>query len=147
MLSGLVAGSGERENFAALIKRNLRNQMRGIAKTVDTEPACFTRFAERTIAQHPSTEQRGNIDIIVFVRQMKTKARISDCKLGVAAIDRITGELGTVAKIFTVGSTISAFAIRPPEPGNADALADFKSADAIANLFDACDDLMPKNQR
>jgi len=53
---------------------------------------------------------------------MKTVARIRNDELRVAAVDVVTGELRVFAEIFAVRSTIDAFAIRPAEPRNSDAI-------------------------
>src|ERR1043166_4235162 len=78
---------------------------------------------------------------------METKSRIGDGEPGVATIDGVAGEARAVAKIFAIRSTISAFAVRPAKPRNADGLAHGKSLDAFADLFDAADDLVPGNER
>ena len=78
---------------------------------------------------------------------MKTKSRVPDGKLGITAVDGIAGEACAIAKIFAIGSTINAFAVRPAQPWNTDAVTGRKSFDALTDLFDASNDLMPGDER
>ena len=106
--------------------------------------ACFTI---RAVAEHSGTKERRNIDIVVFVRQMKTKSRVDDGEIGVTTVNGIAGETCTIAKILTRRSIITAFAAGPAEPRNADALANGKFLDAFGDLFEAADDLVAGNER
>src|SRR6266581_1630361 len=106
--------------------------------------ACFTI---RAVAEHSGTKERRNINIVVFVRQTKTKSRVDDGEIGVTTVNGIAGEPRAIAKILARRSTITAFAAGPGEPGDADALANGKSLDAFADLFEAADDLVAGNER
>ena len=78
---------------------------------------------------------------------MKTKSRISHGELGIAAVDRVTGETCAVAKILPVRTTIDTFAIGPAEPGNAHPIAHFKlRIFATTDFFDGADNLVSGNQ-
>src|SRR5438876_12225623 len=81
-------------------------------------------FAIGAIAEHAGAQKRRHIDIVVVVRQMKTKSRVCDGELGVATVDVVAGELRAIAKIFPIRSTIDAIAVGPTEPGNTDAITD-----------------------
>src|SRR5204862_7737925 len=111
------------------------------------KPMRIASFPVRPITEHSRAEERRKIDIVVLLGQMKTVARVRDGELGVAAVDVVAGKFSFIAKILPVRSTISAFAIRPAEPLNTDAIADLKSIDVLAELFDTPDDLVTKNQR
>src|SRR5216117_3841966 len=131
---------------SALIKRNLSDQARGVTKTINAEPMRLARFAQRPITQQARAKQRRGLDIVVTIGQPKTKPRVGDGKLGITAIDGVASETRVVAKIFAVGPTISAFPICPAKPRNADAIADGEFFNTFADLFDAPDNLMPRNQ-
>src|SRR5205823_11038737 len=108
-----VAWPCKYEEAAPFIKRNLRDQVRGVAKTINAEAARIACFAIGTIPDQPSAEQRRNFDIIVALWQRKTEPRIGDGEFGVAAVDRVASKTRVVAQILPARSTISAVAIRP----------------------------------
>src|SRR5436190_22897414 len=128
------------------MNRNLRDQMRGIAKAVNAKPARVTGLSIRSIAKHSRAQKRRNIDVVILLRQSKTKSRISDRELRVAAVDRVTGKFCAIAKIFAIRSTINAVAVGPAEPWNADAVAQGKSFDTSADLFDTSGNLVAQDQ-
>ena len=78
---------------------------------------------------------------------MKAVARIGYRELGVAAIDSVTGKFCAVAEVFAIRSTIRTIAIGPAEPWNANPIASCKSIYAFADLLDAADNLVTKNER
>src|SRR5438270_14011411 len=98
--------------------------MRSVVETVNAEPCRIASLAIRPVAEHSGAEKRRKIDIVVFVRQMETISRVGEGEVGVAAVDVIAGKLCAIAKIFSVRSTIRAFAVGPAEPWNADAVSD-----------------------
>src|ERR1700730_5923772 len=126
---------------------DLPDQTSSVAKTINSNAMRLTGFTIRAIAEHSGAEQRRNIDIVIFGRQTKTKSCVGNGELGVTAIDVVAGEARVVAKILAVRSTINAFAIRPAQPRNPDAVADREIFDALAGLLDAPDNLMSQNQR
>ena len=137
------------------MNRDLRNQVRGIAESVDAESFRVTSLSIRTIAEHSGTEQWCYFNIVVVIRQTKTVSRVGNGELGIPAVDVVTGKLGAVAKILVVRSTISAIAIGPAKPRNADPIADFELLivdcrlliDRLCDLLDASDNLMAENER
>jgi hypothetical protein len=79
---------------------------------------------------------------------MKTESSIGDSKLGIAAIDGVTGEARSIAQILTVRSAISAFTIGPAEPRNANTVANFKSRIYVrSDLFNAANNLVTWYER
>ena len=78
---------------------------------------------------------------------MKAVARVGYRELGVAAVDIETGKFCAVAEIFAVRPAINAIAIGPAEPWNANPIASCKSIYAFADLLDAADNLVTKNER
>src|SRR5260370_9480576 len=102
-MSGFVARSRESENFLFLVKCHLRDQVRGVAESVNAEPTRVAGFAIGTIAEHSGTKQRrnsrlrqgrfgGQVDIEKFVWETKTKSRVGCAELCVAPIDPVTAE-------------------------------------------------------
>src|SRR5215813_11971029 len=76
---------------------------------------------------------------------MKTESSICNGKLGIPAVDGITGETRSIAQIFPVRSTVGAFAIGPAKPRDADTLANFKLRIYFcSNFFDIANNLMAK---
>src|SRR2546426_12776002 len=100
--------------------------MRGIAKSINAEPARVASLSIRTIAKHAGAKQRRNIDIVVLLGQMKTKSRVRDHELGVTPVNGVASKARAIAKIFAIGPTIHAFAVRPAKPRNPDATTDSK---------------------
>src|SRR5438552_17131335 len=158
VLSGFISRSRESEDFLSLIQGDLRNQMGRIPESVNAEAAGITCFPIRSIAEHSGTKQRrssrlrqgrfgGQVDIEKFVWEMKAISRVGHGELGIAAVKSITGQSRVIAKIFAVRPAINALAIGPAEPWNANPIASCKSIYAFANLLDAADNLVTKNER
>src|SRR4030095_15872311 len=79
---------------------------------------------------------------------MKTESSIGHGKLGVTAIDGVTGETRAIAQVFPVRSTINAFAIGPTEPRNADEISDRECRRNFrAHLFDVPNNLVTWYER
>ncbi len=80
--------------------------MGGGAEPGNNKTARIARFAIRSVTDQSCAKQRCNLDVVVTVRQMKTVSRIRNGKLGITAIDRITGKARIIAKIFSAGPAI-----------------------------------------
>src|SRR5262249_23721056 len=138
-----VTRPSKHEQLAAFIKRDLRNQIRGVAESVNAKPMGITGFAIRPVPNQSRAKQRRNIEIVVTLGQMKTKSRISDGELRIATVDVITGEAGAVAKIFPIRSTIKAFAIGPAKPRYPHPIADLEFRICLfTDFFHPADNLM-----
>ena len=85
LLCCFVARASEREEFAPFVNRNLRDQMRRVAKTVNAKAPRIAGFAIRSVTDQSRAKQRCNLDIIVTLRQMETVSRIGHGELGVTA--------------------------------------------------------------
>src|SRR4029450_5767408 len=121
--------------------------MCSVTKAINAKPARIPGFAIGSITNQPRAKQRCNIDIIVAVRQMKTESSIGNSKLGITAIDGVTGEPRPVAQIFPVRSTISAVAVGPTKPRNADAISDRKFRIFLTDFFDTANNLVAWYER
>src|SRR5207253_5654303 len=115
LLRGAVARSRKYEKVASFVKRNLRDQVRGVAKAIDTEPPRVPRFTIGTITDQSRAKQRRDLDVAVAVRQVKTVSRIGDGEFGVTAVDGVASETRTVTEILPARSAISAVTICPTE--------------------------------
>src|SRR5438094_7017286 len=118
-LASFIARSREREKLAALIKRNLSDQARGVTKTINAEPMRLARFAQRPITQQARAKQRRGLDIVVTIGQPKTKPRAGDGKLGITATDGVACKSRIVAMIVAARPQISASSMLQPKPRNA----------------------------
>src|SRR5205823_535131 len=140
----------------------LRNEVCGIAKSINSEPARIAGFAVRSITDQAGAKKRCAFDVIIVIRQMKTESRIGDGELGVTAVDGVTSETRVIAQILPARSAVSTFTIGPAEPWNADTISDLECGSGLsaatvgtlrslpllhANGFDMPDNLMPWNQR
>ena len=74
LLCCLVARASEREKLAALVKRNLRDQARGVTETINAETARIASLAQRSITDQSCAKQRRNIDVIILNEQTKTES-------------------------------------------------------------------------
>src|SRR3982074_2211310 len=146
-LSGFVPGRRKRVKLALFMNGHLGNQVSSRSETVNAKPARIAGFAIRPIAEKAGAKERREIDIVILIGKIKGISRIRGDELGVAAVDRVTGKARVIAKILAIRSTITAFAIGPAEPGNANAIANRKFFDVAAELCDATDNLVPEDQR
>jgi hypothetical protein len=147
-----VAGAGEGVDLGALRACHLRHDMRRGAEAVNAEAGelAFERLAgklERAIADQSGTEQRRSLGVAVTFRQFEHIARVGHRVAGIAAVDLIAGEARIVAEILLARAAIGASAVGPAEPGHTDAVADCQLRHALAERFDAADDLMPEHER
>ena len=67
-------------------------------------------------------------------------------EFGVSSIQRVACEASLLAEIFSIRSAISAFATRPSQPRDSDAVANLKSLTASPSRLDPADDFMAGNQ-
>src|SRR5947207_12774405 len=125
LLTGLITRPGKSVEFLFLINGYLRDEVGGVAKAVNADSVRVTTFSIGAIAKHSGAQKRRNLDVVVFLGQMETKARVGNGELGVTAVDRVAGELRIVAKVLARRSTISAIAVGPAKPRDADPVADF----------------------
>ena len=70
-----------------------------------------------------SAQKRRGFGVIVAIRQMKTKSRIGDGELGVTAVDRVAGETRIITEVLPMRPAVGTFAICPPQPWDAYAIA------------------------
>ena len=105
--------------------------MRGGAETVNAEPFGIAGFDKASITNQPGAEQRRGFNVIVYFGNRKTKTLIGDGIFGVAAVDRIAGELRLVAEVLLAIPAIRASVACPAKPGYADTIADPEATDGL----------------
>jgi hypothetical protein len=146
-LRGLVARPGEGEELTPLKRADLRHDMRGGAKAVETDPLAQPRRVETAPADQPRAKQRRGADGIAVGGELEDEGGLGDEMRGVAAVAGVAGELGMVAKILAPVLAIGAMPAGVGEPGNPDPFADGEAFDAGAEPLDETDDLVAGNDR
>ncbi len=141
----VVAGPHEGVHALALKDRDLRDDMRRRAETVDADGLRRPRHLQRAPADEPGAEQRRQSRGLGALGQRETVGSVGDRMGGVAAVARIAGEERVVAKIFARAHAIGTMPASMTEPRHADARAGRKARHARARRDDAADDFMSGN--
>jgi len=102
---------------------------------------------QRAIADQPGTEQGRRLGIGIAIGQREAIVLIGKSEFGVAAVQRIPGELGRRAKVLGPASAVRAAATRTPQPGDADPLTERKTFDTGASLDHSADDFVSQDKR
>ncbi len=74
----LVARAGEGEDLAALVARDLRDDVRGRAKAVDADALAVTGQSQRAVADQAGAQERRRLDIAVARVDRKAIALVGD---------------------------------------------------------------------
>ena len=104
-------------------------------------------IAARAIADKPRTHQRRGLLIGKTFRNWETEALIGGRIFRVTAVDLITGEFRTIAKIFATRSAIVADTACPAQPRHTDAHARLQPLDASAADLHRGNNLVSRHQR
>ncbi len=136
----------KREHLAALVARDLRDDVRRGSEAVNPESLRVARFAQASISDQTRAEERGGGHIFEVVWNRKTETRVCHGVFRVTAVNRVAGEAGAFTKIFAVRQAESAFAASPAEPWYPNPLADLKAAHLRADLLDPADDFVAENE-
>lgn len=142
-----VAGPHKSVDASSFPDRDLRDDMRGGAKTVDPDRSRRARHAQRAPSNQAGAEKRGQQRGIAVIWQRETKGRVRNDMGRVAAIARVAGEKRIVAEIFAAFRTIGTMAAGMAEPWHADTRARRKTCNMRADRFNASNDLMPRHDR
>src|SRR5690606_24004656 len=145
-LGPLVAVAGERIDAPPLPGRDLGEDVRGVAETVEAETLCIPGHRQRAVADQARAQQRRRLSIRVACRQREAEALVDHDELGVAAGALVAGELGAVAQVLAAAPAVAAFAAGVAEPGDTDALADAQRA-AGRRTDHPADDLVSGHHR
>ena len=119
--------------------------MSGGAEAIDAEMLSLARHHQRAPADQAGAQQRRNGDVVARLAERKAIAGVRDKVGGKPSVARVAGEERAIAQILLAASAIGTFAAGIAEPGNADALADFKRRYALAERLHSADHLVPRN--
>ncbi len=142
-----VAAPGEGEDLAALMARDLGDDMGGGAEAVDADPLGFASDAQGAVADQPGAQQWRRRDIAERWVDREAIALVGDRQFGIPAVDLVAGKAGAVAQILAAAAAVIADAAGPAEPGDADPVADREAVGIGAPLHHHADDLMTRHQR
>src|SRR5215211_5903476 len=109
----LVARAREREHAPALVDRDLADDVRGGAESVDPEALGVTGEPERPVADQPRAQQRGGLEILVAFRDREAVALVHPRVLGVPAVAVVAREPGLVAEVLAPGAAVATGSVGP----------------------------------
>src|ERR1700676_5105423 len=117
--------------------QNSDREMRGRteAKQSDALARLDAGNAQAAEADDSGAEERGGVQIVECSRQRKDKVGAGQCIFRVSAGDAVSGERGRVAEVLRASFAIGASAIRPAEPANAGARAEWDFLCGAADYF------------
>src|SRR5215469_8857528 len=143
----MVAGACEREDSPPLMASDLRDDVRGSAKSIDAKPWRVSRHAQTAIADEARAHERRGVRVIEDRWDRKAVCGVGNRVLRISAVDVVPGELGVLAEILAAASAVDARAVDPSQPRHADAIARGEGVDAFTRLLDDADDLMSEHER
>ena len=91
-LGFVVARAGEGVNFAALVARNLCDDMRRRAESEKADTFCVAGLEQRTITNQSGAQQRRRLGVRIEIGEQETKSVVCQREFGIAAIQCIAGE-------------------------------------------------------
>src|SRR5690606_23917313 len=147
LLRGGVSGPRERIQRSALMPRDLRNDVRRRTEAVDAEPLRVAGLRQRAVADQARAKQRRRGHGIVLRRNRHAEGFVRNGVLRIAARQLVAGEARVRAQILAPGATVTAVPARAAEPRDADSVAGPKARGAVADGFDAADDLVTRHER
>ena len=100
----VVTLSCEREHPSAFVDRHLGDDVRRGAEAVQADALGVAGGPERAKADQARTEQRCELLVARPVGQREAVAGVRHDLLGVAAVEGVAGEEGTVAEVFPSGA-------------------------------------------
>jgi hypothetical protein len=142
-----VAGLGKSEQLAALVARDLGNEVGRRPEAVQAQPPRVPRHHQRAVADQPGAQQRRRLGVAVARGQGEGVAVVGDGVLGVTAVDLVAGEAGVRTEVLAARAAVRASAARPAEPRHAHAVARREALDALALADDGADDLVAEDER
>src|ERR1700730_3239038 len=108
---------------------DLRDDVGGGAKAVDAGQPPIAGNAQGAVTDEAGAHQRRRLDVAVALVDRKAIALVGDGQLGIAAVELVDGEAGTVAAIPAARAAILANPAGPAEPRHADPVADPETVD------------------
>ena len=102
----MVTWVNKSKHVAALLHRDLGNDVRRRAESIDAQPRARPRHPIGTVTNQPGTQERRGVHIVVLVWKWEAKGGIGNRVFGVPAIDLIAGVARVRAEIFAIGAAI-----------------------------------------
>src|SRR5260370_38332649 len=96
--------------------RDVRHNMSGCTKPIETEPLCISGLAQRAIPNQSGTQEWSRGYVVKGIRNRKTISSISNGELRVAAVDRIAGKPCQVAKVLPSHRPVLTLTQVPTQP-------------------------------
>jgi LTXXQ motif family protein len=144
-LRGDVACPGESEHLAALPARDLRDDVRGGTKAVESNIFAVSSHLQRAPPDQAGAQKRRQRDIIAVIGQRQYVSRIRNDVRGITAVTRIACKQWPVAEVFTPFAAIPAMSAGLTKPRNADAAANLMRVEAAAHPIDPSDNFVAGN--
>src|SRR5579863_2000988 len=116
-----VSRPREGKHRASLPLRHLRQNVSGSAKAIETKFLASAGDYERSPADQPCAEQRGERHVFATLTQRESVAGISDRRRRKTAIACVAREERHIAEIFLAATAVRAHATSMTEPRNAHA--------------------------
>ena len=115
--------AGEREDLAPLKARDLDEDVRRGAESVEPQPLRLSRQRERAPADQPRAEERRGLQVGVALWDREAVPRIRDAELREPAVALVTRIARVVAEILTSRRAVAACAAASAEPRDTHAVA------------------------
>ena len=122
-LGRVVARAGSGEDAPSLCDGDLADDVGRGPEAVKTDRFAVAREPERAVPDQPGAEQGRGLLIRIAARDDEAEALVGDDTFRVPAVEVLACETGRVAEVLLCGEAVAARAVRPPEPGDADAIA------------------------
>src|SRR5207244_3993855 len=119
-----IAVARERVNLAPLALRHLGDDVRRGAEAIDPDAPCITGHPQRAVSDQTGAQQRRSRRVGVVGGDRETIALVRDRPLRISTVDLESGEARSFAQILAAARAKVAGAAGPPEPWDADAVAD-----------------------
>ena len=127
----------------AQVRGDLRDQVRRRPEAVDAQVRGIAGHAKAPISDQARAEEWRDLEVRIAVRQAQACSAVRDHVLRKAAVDRVSGEQGVIAKVLPALAAVTAGSIRPPEPRNADPRTSGQVFDAGTGGAHPADHLVP----
>ena len=126
---------------------HLRHDMRRGPEPVEPDAGGIAGHAQRPVADQPGAQQRGGFRVAERASDREAVARVDHHVIGIAAVQRISGESRLLAEVFPPCAAKPAIPAGPAQPGHADAVADGEALRRRACGLHPPDDLVAGHQR
>jgi hypothetical protein len=143
----MVLAARHHHDVAAPVLQDLHGKVRRCAEAEQRDPIarCDLGSAERAVSDDSGTEERRRLEVAQSGRQPHRERLGHRHRVGVPAVDRPPGELGSDAQVLLAANAELAAPTRPVQPRDADAIADGERHTPVAQGVNDADDLMTRD--